>query len=40
MLASGGGVIINMASVAGLGATSKLAAYVQCVPLGRIGDNG
>jgi NAD(P)-dependent dehydrogenase (short-subunit alcohol dehydrogenase family) len=28
MLGSGGGVIINMASVAGLGATSSLAAYV------------
>jgi NAD(P)-dependent dehydrogenase (short-subunit alcohol dehydrogenase family) len=28
MLASGGGVIINMASVAGLGAMSNLAAYV------------
>jgi NAD(P)-dependent dehydrogenase (short-subunit alcohol dehydrogenase family) len=28
MLASGGGVIINMASVAGLGATNNLAAYV------------
>src|SRR5688500_17392799 len=27
MLASGGGVIINMASVAGLGATSNLSAY-------------
>ena len=28
MLSSGGGVIMNMASVAGLGATSNLAAYV------------
>jgi NAD(P)-dependent dehydrogenase (short-subunit alcohol dehydrogenase family) len=28
MLASGGGVIINMASVAGVGAMSNLAAYV------------